>query len=98
MSHRVLPTPPKTQDENIYEDEWMHPAGNRTRVMPPGSSTSHRPPHLPPKTQVVENTYDDAQIYTALNNPHSNATKADQGEVYAIYELTLPDRNTDQFI
>jgi hypothetical protein len=67
------------------------------RVTSPVNSTSYGAPAIPPKTQEDENIYDELQIHTAPKNLGSGAAKADEDEIYAVYDYTLPDKNPNQF-
>ena len=47
---------------------------SRRYVTPPGSSTSHRRPPIPPRT-AEENIYEDVQMNTARKNLSSDAER-----------------------
>jgi hypothetical protein len=66
-------------------------ARNESGVMPPGSSISHRAPRLPPKTEQ-EHRYEDVGMKTFRNNFGSGEATTEEGELYAVYEYTLPGR------
>ena len=65
-------------------------------VTPQGSSTSPCAPPVPPKT-AEGNIYEDLRMHTARNNLRSDAARAEEGEVYAIYDYTLPNKNLNHF-
>jgi hypothetical protein len=91
------PIPPKTLEENIPEDVQKQTGRYNLSGMPPGSNTSPRAPPIPPKTQENENIYHELDMRTARKNLCSDAAKAEEGELYEVYELTLPDKNSDHF-
>jgi hypothetical protein len=62
-------------------------------VTPPGNSTS---PSTPPKT-TEENIYQELPMHTARNKLRSDSATAEEGEVYAIYDYTLPNQNVSHF-
>jgi hypothetical protein len=89
-SHIAPANSPKTEEEQIHEDVRMQNFRNNLNVMLPGSSTSPRAPALQPKRG--EQIYEDVRKHNARNNLHSDAAKAEEGEVYAVYDYTLPGR------
>ena len=68
----------------------MQTFNSNLRVMPPGSSMSHRPPPIPPQTD--EHIYEDLPMQNARNTLSSNAATPGQDGTYAVYAYTLPDR------
>jgi len=96
-SHRVPTIPTKTQAGNIHEGVRMQTDRYNLGGMPPARINSPRAPAIPPKTQEDENIYDELQYRTVSKNLGSGAARADEGEMYAVYEFTLPDRNQNHF-
>jgi hypothetical protein len=95
-SPRAVPIPPQTTEENIHEDVLTQTANSNLRVMPTSSYTSHRGPPVQPKA-AQENIYEDAEKLTARKKLSSVAATAEEGEVYAVYDYTVPNQNVNHF-
>ena len=65
--------------------------------MPPASSTSPGAVPIPPKTQEDEQIYHELDMHTARKNLRSDEAKAEEDELCVVYELTLPDKNSNHF-
>jgi hypothetical protein len=87
-SHRPLPIPP-TEEEHIIDDVRIQTAHNNVSVMSPDRSTSQRAPPITPKGERRD---ENVWLQTARNNLSSNAARAEEGETYAVYDLTIPGR------
>jgi hypothetical protein len=96
-SPRPPPIPAKTVAKNIREDVQMPTGRFNLSRMPPGSITSPTAPTIPPKTQVDEHIYHELDMHTADHILRPFAAKAEADELYEVYELTLPDKNSDHF-
>ena len=65
--------------------------------MPSGSITSPIAPTIPPNTQEDEHIYHELDMHTADNFLRSVAATAEEGELYAVFGHSLPERNSNKY-